>query len=187
MGFQQMRVSTKFLATAASAAISLTLASAPAHAVTIESIVPPGPFSTPGDVGTINANLAGPSDTYIWEFSTLANLDAVLQLQGASTGGTHQNIQFSLYSGSYSGVHSLLKTSLNTTGPSFSKVLAAGDYYVELDPANIHVSPELISGSVAFFSAGVPEPATWATMILGFGLLGLASRRRRAMSFAAAA
>lgn len=28
-------------------------------------------------------------------------------------------------------------------------------------------------------SAGVPEPATWATMLLGFGAIGFAARRRR--------
>ena len=29
------------------------------------------------------------------------------------------------------------------------------------------------------FSAAVPEPATWAMMILGFGLMGTVARRRR--------
>ena len=32
---------------------------------------------------------------------------------------------------------------------------------------------------LAFFGAEVPEPATWAMMISGFGLLGAAARRRR--------
>ncbi len=30
-----------------------------------------------------------------------------------------------------------------------------------------------------FYTAGVPEPATWAFMILGFGLVGAAMRRRQ--------
>lgn len=34
------------------------------------------------------------------------------------------------------------------------------------------------------FTATVPEPATWVSLILGFGLLGAALRRRRAMAFA---
>nr|WP_255696745.1 PEPxxWA-CTERM sorting domain-containing protein [Sandaracinobacteroides sayramensis] len=29
---------------------------------------------------------------------------------------------------------------------------------------------------------GVPEAATWALMIAGFGLVGVASRRRRALA-----
>ena len=34
------------------------------------------------------------------------------------------------------------------------------------------------SGNAAFYSA-VPEPATWAMMLLGFGGIGMAMRRRR--------
>ncbi len=46
------------------------------------------------------------------------------------------------------------------------------------------------TGSEAFQilgTTGVPEPATWATTILGFGLLGSTLRRRRSVSAAAAA
>jgi hypothetical protein len=43
------------------------------------------------------------------------------------------------------------------------------------------------AGATGIFSTGVvPEPATWAMMISGFGLLGLAARRRRAIGLAAA-
>lgn len=35
---------------------------------------------------------------------------------------------------------------------------------------------------IALTAAGVPEPATWATMLLGFGLAGAALRRRRAVT-----
>jgi hypothetical protein len=42
------------------------------------------------------------------------------------------------------------------------------------------------SGATGIFSAGfVPEPATWAMMIVGFGMLGLAARRRRSLAHAA--
>ena len=36
------------------------------------------------------------------------------------------------------------------------------------------------SGTLAFAAAGVPEPATWGLMILGFGMVGSAMRRRAA-------
>ncbi len=40
---------------------------------------------------------------------------------------------------------------------------------------------ELDNLTVGFAGAGaVPEPATWATLVLGFGLVGSAARRRRA-------
>lgn len=35
------------------------------------------------------------------------------------------------------------------------------------------------AATVIFATAGVPEPATWLTMILGFGLIGATIRRRR--------
>lgn len=41
------------------------------------------------------------------------------------------------------------------------------------------------TGSVTFKSA-VPEPATWALMILGFGVVGYAMRRRPSVRFAQA-
>ncbi|MBY9061427.1 PEPxxWA-CTERM sorting domain-containing protein [Sphingomonas yunnanensis] len=37
------------------------------------------------------------------------------------------------------------------------------------------------------FGAAVPEPSTWAMMVLGFGLAGAAIRRRRAAGAPAAA
>ena len=37
----------------------------------------------------------------------------------------------------------------------------------------------IVAGNVGNISAGVPEPATWAMMIMGFGLAGSAIRRRR--------
>jgi len=37
-------------------------------------------------------------------------------------------------------------------------------------------------GEIAFEAAAVPEPATWAMLILGFGAMGLVARRRRALA-----
>ena len=34
-------------------------------------------------------------------------------------------------------------------------------------------------GNVAFSAAAVPEPVTWGMMLLGFGVVGFAMRRRR--------
>ena len=42
-----------------------------------------------------------------------------------------------------------------------------------------------ITGSFDLVSNAVPEPATWAMMITGFGLAGAAVRRRRALGVAA--
>jgi hypothetical protein len=40
-------------------------------------------------------------------------------------------------------------------------------------------TPGNISGNAAFAIAAVPEPATWGLMLLGFGGIGMAMRRRR--------
>lgn len=36
--------------------------------------------------------------------------------------------------------------------------------------------------NVSVFAAGIPEPATWAMLISGFGMIGFAARRRRAIA-----
>jgi hypothetical protein len=41
-----------------------------------------------------------------------------------------------------------------------------------------------ISYNLPSFELPVPEPSTWATMLLGFGLVGLAMRRQRKPDFA---
>ena len=54
-------------------------------------------------------------------------------------------------------------------------------------------SLRLTSGTNAFeidnvaVNSAVPEPATWAMMLLGFGAVGFSARRRRSMVFAQAA
>lgn len=44
--------------------------------------------------------------------------------------------------------------------------------------------PYTLSVSTGPFPGGVPEPTTWALMILGFGVVGAAQRRRAAVRFA---
>ncbi|KQT31941.1 hypothetical protein ASG29_08710 [Sphingomonas sp. Leaf412] len=76
---------------------------------------------------------------------------------------------------------------LNTTGPS---ALTFG--FTGIDLVNFSISggtPSGLSGSGNYFgvddlqlaaSSGVPEPATWALMIMGFGAAGAALRRKKA-------
>lgn len=50
---------------------------------------------------------------------------------------------------------------------------------------NITAGPSAsYSGTINFNTVPVPEPATWALMLLGFAGIGMAMRRRRAPAFA---
>lgn len=56
--------------------------------------------------------------------------------------------------------------------------VAAGTYTL-----NIQGTPGsqngALNGSIGFTAAAVPEPGTWALMLLGFGAIGISMRRRR--------
>lgn len=52
--------------------------------------------------------------------------------------------------------------------------------------ADAHASAGSGTLVVSEVSSGVPEPSTWATMLFGFGLTGLALRRRRRPQLACA-
>ena len=72
----------------------------------------------------------------------------------------------------------------SSTGGSYSlnltTNLTAGTWYRFFYTANM-ATPGDISGTANFYTrtAAVPEPATWALMLLGFGGIGMAMRRRR--------
>lgn len=90
-------------------------------------------------------------------------------------------------SGSYDHIFDL--TNANSYNPAFVTAngsiagaeaallagLASGEAYF-----TIHTSG-FPGGEVAGFFHAVPEPETWALMILGFGLAGVSLRRRRAL------
>ena len=63
--------------------------------------------------------------------------------------------------------------------------LAAGDYTLHIAGTRGRVSS--FDGNISFQAASVPEPATWAMMLFGFGAIGWQLRRRRAPILAQAA
>lgn len=62
--------------------------------------------------------------------------------------------------------------------------LAAGDYAFTLTGHTTDVGGSFTSNMT--IRPAVPEPGTWALMILGFGAIGLTMRRRRATALSAA-
>ena len=74
---------------------------------------------------------------------------------------------------------------------TFLMWLAVRYFADSMDPATVKLIEEGIPNRLAYLDAqnfdlypyaagGVPEPATWAMMIMGFGLVGFAARRRAA-------
>ena len=166
---------SKFVAAGAVAAATLVL-SAPASAATIINPVSSGVFTLGNPIGTVLGIKVNQSDTYAFTFTLGGTYDVIMQLQATMFGTSARNIDFDLYSGTPS-TGTLLMTSPFTTGPAIEAILGPGNYYLQIK--TIVTNRELVSGSISLASA-VPEPATWALMISGFGLAGAAIRRRRA-------
>lgn len=57
---------------------------------------------------------------------------------------------------------------------------ATHTFRVNIDPALPEASRTALSQNLAVVPAAVPEPASWALMLLGFGAMGVAMRRRPA-------
>ena len=136
----------------------------------------------------IDTNFSGLSSP-----TTVAHIHCCTAVAGAGTAGvatqlpTFLGFPAGVLSGVYSSTFDLtLASSWNpafvtanggtTAGAEAALLLgsAAGQAYF-----NIH-SSAFPGGEIRGFLTPVPEPASWAMMIMGFGLLGATLRRRRA-------
>jgi hypothetical protein len=174
---------SKIVAAAAMSA-GVMLAAAPASALTVAPLsAPPGPYNLANPNGTVTAIHVFKSDTYNFTFTTTGRFDVLAQLQASMFKPVQpQLLVFSLFAGN-PGSGTLVTTSgVPITGPAIDVVLNAGNYYLQIAGADVAQNNELVTGGITL--TAVPEPATWAMMITGFGLLGLAARRRREKKFA---
>ena len=145
-----------------------------------------GPFSLNNPLGTLPATKMVNGNTYDYTFTLVDPLGNAASTQVsaqllAQSGSTPQLIQYSLYSGT-PGSGTFQSQSNLDFSPTIAFTPAAGDYYVEVD--FIAKSGEVAGGTL---TAGVPEPASWAMMLVGFGALGVALRRRAAKTASLAA
>lgn len=179
-----MKTFKSVLAAAAAAALAVCAA----QAATAQTVVDLGTLGVPSFTTFGNAlNDGNPahdsSNTFIWEFQTTKASQGIFNEVLSNTGS--EDMQFELDSCTGIGIGCTpLATSALTTGPTIpvgggTFKLAAGDYQLKtlvLDhPAG---EPGNLAGSINLLSA-VPEPATWAMMILGLGLIGFVARRQR--------
>jgi len=168
------------VATAAALSVASLVAAAPANAATVVSsfTAPPGPYNLGNPHGTIAPATVHLPNTYDWTFSTTGVFNVLVQLHASYI---PQPLAFTLFSG-LPGSGSLVASSgALQMDPAIARVLNAGNYYVEVTPADLVRREELITGFLDV-TAAVPEPAEWALIMVGAGLIGLAARRRRALA-----
>ncbi len=174
----------RLLNTALSAAIALAVAGSAHAALIVTSFTaPPGPYNLGTPNGTVAAIKVNKTNTYDFTFTTTGKFDVLMQMQASKVAVFDpQLLAFTLYKGPPGSGVFVANSGPLQLGPAFNLILNAGSYYLELTPADIVRNEELVSGALTL--SAVPEPASWALMIGGFGLLGLAARRRRALAHA---
>lgn len=175
-------------------ATALTIASAASATVTVSS--PTGVLSAaPSSTESLNVTNGGPG------FATITFGNTDLPLNSGFTGGF-------IIGDTLGGLYNLtLNTS--TSGVSFSSAMLNGLGFTEVtagDPQHWQLNNvSLVAGSYGFSFAGnnsnnvagglsalsgdvtitpLPEPGTWAMMLLGFGAIGLTLRNRRKLAIA---
>jgi hypothetical protein len=140
--------------------------------------------------GTLTYTYDGPDKNYSWYGSsrTLHTGDILLQatftnawIQGTGTSGSFDVTTVSPYvTGTVTNIASDLYSFGSTNDFDFAYTLTGANIG---NPAVGTTYASFSSGSSASFSAGVvPEPGTWALMILGFGGAGAMLRSRRQLS-----
>jgi hypothetical protein len=120
-------------------------------------------------------NLAGSTSPW-YEFSNNQTGNYIFDLTSSSAGASITLEQ--LLSG---GGSSIIET-VTGTGRFLeldTGTLAADTTYRFMYTFNTPSGGGTVSGNSSFYLATVPEPATWAMMLLGFGGIGFAMRRRR--------
>ena len=168
---------------AGAAVLTALVATAPASAATIVVPYENGPFSLLNPLGTLPATKLIKGNDYDFTFTMVQPLVGSItsvQVQAQFLGGgvsTPELIQYQLYAGT-PGSGTWLAQSSNDFSPVVALNFAAGDYYIEVTSDEISKSKEVASGSIT--TAPAPEPASWAMMLVGFGALGFAMRRRNA-------
>jgi len=150
-------------------------------------------------VGAQQAGLAAIGFTWNGNFSSVTKINSLGGLTNVDFSTANQNpLSGRLYGISYVGLHfgngaglggqvtGFFKFDAGSAGlQSFNLNILNGSSGAVLYATN--VSPGGGGGGGGGGLGAVPEPASWAMLITGFGIVGIASRRRRALPSAVAA
>jgi len=167
---------------AAAGAVALVGAATNANAASV--IIGPTPGSlTPPASALFGADVTGGptaiDDTFTFAIAGAPGMTdsqvSTLLLNGS------QNINFS--SITLDGIYSFVKTSTDPAPETWAlltpAILATGTHTITV-MGNLLGPNGSYSGTINVQAVrGVPEPATWAMMLLGFGAMGLSIRRRQ--------
>jgi hypothetical protein len=194
-------------ARAVGVAAALACASAAQAATTVYTATLSGPAESPPNAsagtGTSTVTIDDVANTMLVEVNfsgltgttTASHIHATTALGFTGTAGvatqvpTFSGFPLGVTSGTYSNLFDLLTAA--TYNPSF--VTANGGTAAGAESAllsaigsgraylNIHTTA-FPGGEIRGFLVAVPEPATWGMMLLGFGAIGLAFRRRRSLA-----
>ncbi|HKP33397.1 MAG TPA: FxDxF family PEP-CTERM protein [Sphingomicrobium sp.] len=182
----------KLLTTAAAAAAAIAISSSANAAVVITSPSPAiyTPPATGGFLGIVTPS-AGATSSTVTPFTDVFSFSIA-----GSPGSTNAQVGTILLN----GIQNINFTSITLDGNPFtltsavgaaeqwaccgvgglsSVLLGVGSHNITLVGNLIGANSGSYSGTLNVQTAPVPEPATWAMMLLGFGATGLMIRRRR--------
>ena len=169
-------------------ALAIAATALPGTAQAATTIVAPTTVTTTVDqganftIGFNDSNLSNPFSEFLTFTTDLAGMLNIV-VSTTATGPTN-NVNFTNVFLTGTGINSPVSVPQTQGDPNESRALnffqvGPGTYTI-----NFQGTPGTTSGSfggsVAFQSmAAVPEPGTWALMLLGFGAVGFSMRRRR--------
>ena len=169
-------------------AIATLTAAQSASAATVVDDCRSGPscvINFDGVSGTFgNANVTNTPfvDRYLFDLGA-GLLSFTLTTAFTGSDGSPQDIDFNLVRINAPGAGGFTNVPLARGTDEFYSIrnlsVDAGQYALRLagsGPRNLNAS---YSGTLNFSAAAVPEPATWALMLAGFGMVGFAMRRRK--------
>jgi hypothetical protein len=166
----------------AAAALALSVPASATVTVNGPDMGPNGSFS----LGFTGANVTQPTFTESFTFSTTVAgfLSAVISTTGGGANSVN-DVDFSRVfvtgTGLGAGVDLVAVAGSNDINEfrAFNDVLLGIGQYTFTTTGTATGANGAYGGSLAFNAAAVPETATWGMMILGFGMIGAASRSRK--------
>lgn len=184
-----MKTFKSILAAGAAALLTVCAAQAASAAIVNTDL---GVLAVPSFTTFGNAiAVGGSSNTFQYDFETLTSAKSLFSMQDQNEGPEAIHYELLRCTAEDVGCTTVVATSANTTGATIpigpgTLPLSAGFYRLQTLSLGL---PTTLAGSIngsIKLEGSVPEPATWAMLILGIGMIGFAARRREGMEATAA-